>query len=203
MTDIIKRVPPPASEQEVSAGIVANKYVSPFTLKNFKGTEGFFLSARGDFGNGGAWADSGFLSLFPVVRYDDNNTERAVFMFYGISKADFSTIDPVVAFIIYSTGAPTVGEAVRWSLSTKYKAEGEQITGASDEIILQTQVLTSLSGNTRQTNLEFTLDRTLISNQDVVFLNLERIGGDVLDTYGSDIAVGQSGILIETTINNP
>ena len=51
-------------------------------------------------------------------------------------------------------------------------------------------------------NLEFTLDRTLITNGDTMQLNLERIGGDGADTYGSDIGVGQSGILLESVTFN-
>ena len=164
---------------------------------------GFFLTPTGSFGTGGGWADAGFISLFPVVLFSQNATERAIFMFYGFARALFTNIDPVVNFIVYSTTAPSAAEAVVWQLTCKYKAEGESVTGAADEIIPETQVLTDLAASTRQQNLQFTLDRTLISIGDVLFLNLERIGGDGADTYGSDIGIGQSGISLEATPLDP
>jgi len=167
------------------------------------GVVGFFLAPTGSFGTGGGWADSGFISLFPVVLFSQNATERAIFMFFAFSRALFSNIDPTVNFIVYSTDAPSAAEAVVWQLTCKYKAEGEAVTGAAAQIIPQTKVLTDLAASTRQQNLQFTLDRSLISIGDVLFLNLERIGGDAADTYGSDIGIGQSGISLEVTPLDP
>lgn len=167
-----------------------------------RGVEAFFLAAKGNFGTGGGWADTGFIQLLPVLRFASNLTERAVYMFFALNRIRFVDIDPQVAFIIYSTAAPTAGEAVRWRLTTKYIADTESLGGAASEVILQTQVLTSLTAESRQGVLFFTLDRTLITDQDVIHLNLERLGPDGLDTYGSDIAVGQAGMIVQTNSHN-
>jgi len=163
-----------------------------------KGIEGFFLTPRGSFGTGSGWSDEGFIVLYPALLFASNATERAIYMFFGIARGFFDAIDPIVKFAIMSTTAPSAAEAVRWQLTCKYRAEGESLAGAADQVLLQTKVLTDLVADTRQSNLEFTLDRTLIANGDTMQLNLERIGGDGADTYGSDIGVGQSGILLET-----
>ena len=167
------------------------------------GIEDFFLSATGDFGTGGGWADPGFISLVPVLRFASNFTERAIYMFFGLTRITFPEVDPQVGFIVYSVGQPNVNDAVRWKLSCSYIAETESLAEPPAQIIFQTQVLTTLVADSRQAILVFTVDRTLIANQDVMQFNLERVGGDAADTYGDDIAVGQSGIIVQTTNHNP
>ena len=192
-----------ATQSEADDGSDDTRFLSPLTVKNTRGIESFFIQAQGSFGTGGGWSDSAFLGLIPILSFASNTTERAIFMFFGSQRVKFDNIDPQVGFIIYSIGAPSAAEAVRWQLSAKYRAEGESVAGGADEVILQTQVLTTLVANSRQTTLFFTLDRSLISNEDIIHLNLERIGGDAADTYGSDIGVGQSGIIVETVKHNP
>ena len=191
------------TQAEADTGADDLRILTALKAKNTRGTEEFFLTPQGSFGTGGGWADPAFLSLIPVLGFASNTTERAIYMFFTLTRIKIDAVDPQIGFIIYSTSAPNVGEAVRWQLSVKYKAETEDISGASDEVLLQTQVLATEAANSRQTTLFFTLDRTLISNQDVIHLNLERLGGDGADTYGSDIAVGQAGIIVETVKHNP
>ena len=191
------------TQAEANTGTDDLRILTTLKSKNIRGTEGFFLTPQGSFGTGGGWADPAFLSLIPVLGFASNTTERAIYMFFALDRIKLDIVDPQVGFIIYTTSAPSAGEAVRWQLSVKYKAETEDISGASDEVLLQTQVLATEVANSRQTTLFFTLDRTLISNQDVIHLNLERLGGDGADTYGSDIAVGQAGIIVETVKHNP
>ncbi len=167
------------------------------------GLEGLFLSARGNFGTGGGWADQGFIELFPVLLFAQNLTERAVYMFFVFERSRIDDIDPEVGFVIYSTTAPSTGEAVRWRLTTKYINDGDPLDSPAAEVILQTQVLFTEAADSRQDTLFFTLDRSLMSKQDTIHLNLERVGGDALDTYGSDIGIGQSGMIIETNSHNP
>lgn len=169
------------------------------------GIEGFFLEAKGSFGTGGGWADNGFIGNLPVLFYAQNVTERAVFMFYGIARAKFDAVDPVVLFAIYSNGAPvvTTGDDVEWELSARYRAEGEAVTGAADETLTQTQTLTTIGADTRQDNLAFTLDRSKIINGEYIHLILRRLGGDANDTYADDVSVGQSGINVQTLKHNP
>ena len=124
-------------------------------------------------------------------------------MAFVLSRSKCDAVDPHVGVIVQSTSEPSAGDAVRWKLSVKYKAETEDVSGEADEVLLQTQVLATEVANSRQTTLFFTFDRTLISDQDVIHLNLERLGGDGADTYGYDITVGQAGIIIETVKHNP
>ena len=171
--------------------------------KNTLGLESFFLEVKGQIGGGPGWADEGFISFFPVLLFSSSSTERSIHMFFALSRIKLDAIDPQVGFIIYSTSAPLVGDAVRWQLTVKYIGDGEDTSAAADETLLQTQVLTTLVADSRQAILFFTLDRTLISNEDAIHLNLERLGGDVLDTYGADIGAGQGGIIAETLSHNP
>lgn len=169
-----------------------------------KGIEGFFLTPQGSFGTGGGWADSGFIGNLPVLFYAQNSTERGVFMFYATKRIFFDAIDPEVGFTIYSVDAPSGGdEDVEWELQARYRADGDPVVGAPDETLTQTQTLATQVADSRQSNLEFTLDRTKISDQDVIFLILRRLGGDANDNYSSDVGVGQSGITAQTTKHNP
>jgi len=169
-----------------------------------RGIEAFFLEARGFFGTGGGWADSGFISNLPVLLFAQSLTERATYMFYALARTLFDATDPEVAFVIYSTTAPSLGnEDVRWQLEARYIAENEGPGKAADETLLITQSLDHFTANERQDILRFTLDRTLVTDQDVIMFTLERIGGDAADTYGVDVAVGQAGIILETLIHNP
>ncbi len=192
-----------ATQGEVNTGTDADKFVTSLTLQNKTGIVAFFLDAQGLFGTGGGWADSGFINLVPHLLFASNLTERAVYMFYALARIKFDSIDPQVAFLTSSTSAPSAAEAVRWQLTCRYRAEGEDLGGTADETLLQTQALTALTANSRQSVLIFTLDRTLISDQDSIHFNLERLGGDGADTYGADIGVGQSGFLVETINHNP
>lgn len=205
LDNILGDLPVVASQVETDTGVIDDKYISPLKLKNRKGVEAFFLSAQGSFGTGGGWSDSGFIALFPVLLFAPNLTERAIYMFYALARTKFDSVNPQVAFIVYSTGVPVAatGDDVRWQLSARYRAEGEINGGGASETILQTQTLTTLTGNTRQSALVFTLDRTLISDQDVIHLELERVGGDAADTYASDAGVGQAGLIIQTVDKNP
>lgn len=171
-----------------------DKWITMSTL----GIEGFFLSARGDFGTGGGWADSRFIELFPVLLFASNLTERAVYMFFTLKRLELSTVDPIVEFIVYSTSSPDVNDTIRWRLTTKYLSEGTSLSMAASQVLSQTQTLTVLPDDSRQSILSFTLDRSLISNQDVIHINLQRIGMSEFDTYGDDIGIGQSGIIVET-----
>lgn len=168
-----------------------------------KGIEAFFLQPRGSFGTGGGWADEGFIGDVPVLLFSSALTEKSIYNFYALKRFVLTTVDPVVGFIIYSTTLPVATDSIEWQLEVRYIAETEQATKAVDETLLITQPLTSLTVNSRQNLLEFTLDRSLITDQDVILLTLSRIGGDVSDTYSSDISIGQSGISIETIKHNP
>lgn len=192
-----------ATQAETDSGTDDTRAITPLKQKKTRGIEGFFLTPQGSFGTGGGWADAAFLSLIPVLGFASNNTERAVYMFYSFFRAKFDAVDPIVSFVIYSTDAPGSGEAVRWQLTAKYTADTESTAAAAAQTLLLTQVLTTEVENSRQSNLLFTLDRTLISDQDSIHLVLERLGGDAADTYGSDITVGQSGLSIETVKHNP
>jgi hypothetical protein len=169
------------------------------------GTEGFFLTPQGAIGTGAGWADFGLIASLPVLDFAANATERGIFMFFAIARAIFTTVDPEVRFVTYSRNLPVSGSSddIRWRLTCKYVAVGEQPNKASDQVIAQTQTFTTLTASARQADLVFTLDRALISIGDVIFLNLERVGGDAADNYSSDAAIGQSGALIEVQILNP
>ena len=88
-------------------------------------------------------------------------------------------------------------------LEARYIANNEQPTGPADETLLFTQSLNNFSIDTRQDELIFELDRTLIVDQDAMLFTLTRLGMDVLDTYGSNCDVGQSGLIVETLNHNP
>lgn len=167
--------------------------------------QGFFLSSTGDFGTGGGWADAGFINDVPVTLFGMNVTERTIFMNFAALRYLFDSVDPVVKFATYSTGAPvvTTGDDVRWQLEATYFAIGDVLGKPVDETLLTTQTLETLTADTVQNILSFTLDRTLISTGDIIKLTLSRLGADVLDTYADDIAIGQSGLLVETKIFNP
>lgn len=193
-----------ADQLEVDAGVDDLRALTSKKLKNKRGIEGFFLDARGSFGTGGGWADSSFIDNLPVLLFAQSITERAIYMFYGIARALFDTIDPSVSFIVYSTSAPSGGaEDVRWQLEARYIAENEAPGKVADETLLATQSLSNFVANERQSILTFTLNRALITDQDVLMFTIERLGGDVLDNYGADAGVGQAGILLQTTSYNP
>lgn len=171
---------------------------------NVIGKEGLFLSPKGEFGTGGGWADTGFISDLPVLLFANNQTEKAIYMFFGLLRARFDQTDPVVQFVVYSTNAPSGGaEDVHFRLTCRYIDENEGPGKADDQTLLKTLSLTNFTADVRQPLLEFTLNRTLINNGDVIHLILERIGGDDADNYGSDAAVGQSGIIIDVLPVNP
>ncbi len=169
-----------------------------------EGIEAFFLEARGSFGTGAGWADSGFIANLPVLLFAQASTERAIYMFYALARILLTTIDPQVSFIVYSTGAPGLGnEDIVWQLETRYIAENEDPGKVADETLLKTQSLTNFVANERQSILTFILDRSLITDQDVLMFTLERLGGNGSDTYNSDAAVGQAGIVLKTLVHNP
>ena len=169
------------------------------------GLESFFLQPRGSFGTGAGWSDEGFIGDVPVLLFAANATERAIYSFYALSRVILTDTNPRIAFIVYSTIVPviTTGDSVVWQLEARYIAETELATKAVDETILFTQGLPTLMANTRQTILEFTLNRTLMTDQDVLLFTLSRIGGDGSDLYSADIAIGQSGIIVLTLNHNP
>jgi hypothetical protein len=201
--DIYKKPVKFADQPTTDAGTNSREAVSPLTLKNFKGIEGYFLNATGAFGTGGGWADEGFIDNVPVVLYDKGQTERAMFMNFIDSRYVLDSVNPQVAFTVWTTGTPVADQAIRFNLTARYIAEGEQANKPADEDLFFTFTPPYLATNTYQGLLVFTLDRTKISDQDVVKLALRRIGGDIADTYPSDIGVGQSGIIIETYLNQP
>ena len=176
-----------------------------FDGKNVKGVEGFFLQPRGLFGSGPGFADEGFIGDLPVVLFASNSTEKAIYTFFSLGRIVLTDTNPTISFIIYSTTAPvaTTSDSVRWQLETRYIAESESATKAADETFLITEGLPTTVANSRQTAIQFILDRTLITDQDVLLFTLSRIGGDGSDIYGSDVAVGQSGVRAEASNNNP
>lgn len=201
-SESVKGIAEIATQAEADTGSDDTRILSPLKAKNTVGSESFFLAAKGQIGGGPGWADAGFISLIPVDLFAPSSTERSIFIFFTLSRMKLDAVNPQVGFIIYSTSAPSVGEAIRWQLTVKYIADGESISTVA-ETLLQTQALTTLVEDSRQAILFFTLDRALISNQDTVHLNLERIGGDGADTYGDDIGVGQGGIIANTLSHNP
>lgn len=170
-----------------------------------KGIQGFFLDPTGSFGTGGGWADVGDISDIPVVFFAPNITERAVFMFYASERFLFSDVNPKVAFVVYSNDAPviTTGDKCRWELTARYFAVGESLGKPADQTVTETYTLTEIGANTVQPILEIELDRTKISIGDVVKMTLRRLGGDVLDTYADDAAIGQSGFIVEAKAFQP
>ncbi len=168
------------------------------------GIQAFFLEARGSFGTGGGWADSGFIDDLPVLLFAPNSTEKAIYMHFAMGRFKFDEINPELDFIIYSTTAPGIGdEDVEWLLEARYIAENESPSKAADETLSVTQTLPNQTLNTRQSVLVFTLDRTKITSLDTLMFKLSRVGGDVLDNYTGDIAVSQSGIILQTLDVNP
>lgn len=170
-----------------------------------QGIQGFFLEAKGEFGTGGGWADSGFLDDTPMLLFNGNNIEKAIYMFFASERSIFDNIDPLILFIPFSTTAPSLGnEDVRLQLTCRYIAEGEATSKVPDEVLLITHTLTDFSVNTRQPIIIFQLDRTKISISDVLSFKLERLPGDALDTYnGNDLGIGQSGVRQESLLFNP
>lgn len=175
-----------------------------FNGKNIKGVEAFFLQPRGLFGSGPGFADEGFIGDLPVILFTANATEKAIYTFFSLGRIILTDTNPSVNFIVYSTTAPvaTTSDSVRWQLEARYIAETELATKTPDETIFFTQRLPTLTANTRQTILQFILNRTLITGQDVLLFSLSRIGGDGSDIYNADVGIGQSGILAETRNNN-
>lgn len=175
------------------------------TVSYEKGIEAFFLQPRGLFGSGPGFADNGFIGDVPVILFASNSTKKAIYTFFALSRVLLADTNPKVAFVVYATTAPivTTGDSVRWQLQARYIAETEEATKTPDETILFTQRLPTLLANTRQTILQFTLNRALMTDQDVLLFTLSRIGGDALDTYAVDVGIGQSGIILETRTHNP
>lgn len=173
--------------------------------ENVKGLQGFFLEARGLSGLGAGFADEGFIGDVPVILFAGNATEKAIYSFYALNRIILTDTNPTLNFIVYSTTAPvvTTSDSVRWQLEARYIAETELATKVVDETMLLTQGLPTTVANSRQSVLQFTLDKTKIVDQDVLLFTLSRIGGDGSDIYGSDVAVGQSGIRVEARSNNP
>lgn len=170
-----------------------------------KGVQGFFLDPTGSFGTGAGWADVGDINDVPVVFFAPGSTERAIFMFYAAKRFLFADVNPKVAFVVYSNNAPviTTGDKCRWELIVRYFAVGEALGKPADETVTQTHILTEIAADTVQSILEIELDRTKISVGDVMKMTLRRLGGDILDTYADDIAIGQSGFIVETKAFNP
>lgn len=194
-----------ASQAEVNTGTEADKSVSPFTNKNFKGVVPFYLNARGEFIGSPGWADAGLLGDIPVLRFARNATERAVYMFILAERFVLSDFDPVFAFVTYSYGAPvaTTGDGIVWRLEARYYTDGDIAIKAADETIELTQIITNLIAEADQGFFSFTLDRSLMTSGDRVMFTLSRLGADGADNYNDDIGVGQSGLLIESKTTNP
>ena len=194
-----------ASQAETDDGTIANKAVSPLTNKNFKGEIGVFLNPRGAFAGTAGWADVGFSGEIPVLLFARNTTEKAVYMFYISERFVLTDFNPVFSFVVYSQNAPvlTTGDKVRWQVEARYYETGESTTKPADETLLATQTLTELSADVDEGIFQVTLDRAKIAIGDRVMFTLSRIGGDPLDNYNDDIAIGQSGLIIESKTTNP
>jgi len=169
---------------------------------NETGIETFFIASNGSFGVGVSWADFGFIENVPVLLYNNNLTEKASFTFSSLKRFKLDLVNPIISFTVYSTVLPILNDSVQWLLECRYTAIGEKPTAIADELLSFTQTLTILDNNTRQLELEFTLDKTLIDDKDVLNFTLLRNGGSVNDTYGSDIASGHSLLTLETYNHN-
>jgi len=99
---------------------------------------------------------------------------------------DLSAIDPdiTIHFVITSTGGGSAD--VRFELEATYIADGELTTKAIDETLTQDVTVTDTLKT--QHSVTFTLDRTLMSLNDVVRLKLSRLNSDPNDTYTGDVA---------------
>ena len=170
---------------------------------NETGIETFFISAEGNTGVGVSWADLGFVGDMPVVLYDNNANEKASFIFASLKRFKLDIVNPILTFTVYTTALPVLNEAVQWTLECRYIATGEKPTAIVNQTLVQTQTLTILNNNIREIDLSFTLDKSLIVDQDVMIFSLFRNGGNILDTYGADIAIGTSAITLETYTHNP
>lgn len=170
-----------------------------------KGITSEFLNPRGAVGTAG-WGDIGFIVDTPVVLLTRNVTERIVYPFFAKAKFLFNSIDPQVAFLIYSTGAPvlTTGDVVTLRLEARYFKAGDDQAKVPDETLpIQNVQLTFTSANTLQGVVLFTLDKDLIATGDVMQFTLARLGGDAADNYNSDVGIGLSGIILESKVFNP
>jgi hypothetical protein len=170
-----------------------------------RGEEAFFLEARGSLGSGGGWADTGTIFDLPVILFSKTIDERATYVFYALSRVLLDAVDPIVAFLPYTSSvAPSVGlDNVRWQLKAWYLGVGEALGGTPAETLVLDQPLDVYAADTRQELLQFTLDRTKISPADVIQFSLSRLSSAVEDTYDGEVAIGQAGILVETLNHNP
>lgn len=168
------------------------------------GLESFFLTAKGAFGTGGGWSDSGFIGDVPVLFFDRTSVEKQITTFFAMSRILLTT-DPILTFLTYSVALPvvTTSDQVVWQVQARYIGVGEDATKAVDETLQITQTLDQIAVDRRQTNLTFTLDGSLISDQDSIQITFSRLANHVDDNYNSDIAVGQAGITVEVTQFSP
>ena len=177
--------------------------ISPVTPES--GLVDFYISPIGIVGSGVGQADPGFIGNVPVILFDKSSEEEQVTTFKVLSRILLDTVDPVVRFVIYSTALPvlTTGDSIRWQLDVRNIAEDEDATKSPDESLVFTQTFPYLRVDGRQSDLSFTLDRTLMTNQDSMHFTLIRIAGDVSDNYNADVGVSESDINLVVTPFNP
>jgi len=194
-----------ATQAETDTGTDDERIITPLKLNNLAGVRGFFLDPKGSFGTGGGWVDEGIIENVPVLLYSGISTEKAIFMFFGAAFVVLTDVDPEIIFIPWSTTAPSLGnEDVELQLTCRYIAVGESAAKTPDQVLTLTSTLSAFTANTAQAPVFFVLDRSLIEVGDVLNFVLERLPGDVLDTYnGNDLGIGQSGARLETTLFNP
>lgn len=97
------------------------------------------------------------------------------------------TVNPVLRCSYFvSTNGLGNGD-IRLRLNCKYLASGDLATAANDEILLQTIPIIDTLDLTG--DFSFTLNSALISTNDVISFQLERLWGDPADTFAGSIAV--------------
>jgi hypothetical protein len=153
------------------------------------------VTATGDLGTGGIWADHGTIHDIPVTIFDSAKTEQLVLTYRSVDHIHIIE-HPSIVIITSSIGtAPQAGDAVRWKLEGTHIGYGESLGKAADETVYLTQTLDDsasyLFAETRNTDITFTFDINLMALHDLLFMKLTRLGADVLDTFSGEMAISE------------
>jgi len=118
-----------------------------------------------------------------------NNVTRGIVSVFRVPRGFDGTTDPVVRLDVFTVVLGAATANVRFQLTARYIADTELSTKAADETILQTEsIINTLNENNQ---ISFTLDGTLIADNDYVSLHLERLSSDAADTFTGRIGVAR------------
>lgn len=152
-------------------------------------TRNYDVSQRMRVGTGGSAALTGQIQDVPAILFNSGQDREMFFANHIHDGVDLSTVNPILRIAWIGTAAAVLNnETVRLQLEIRYRAMGEDFSGAYDETLIQDIDLPLAVANLHGMT-DFTLDRSKIADGDGFSVRTLRVG-----THGNDDYLSQFGI---------